>query len=187
MATVKYNPIGYQVVDSNNPHIHPDMDASFCIYSKPQALAMIKSSENEVDTEWMLLPIAEGDIEDPTYMFEGDPETATEVKPSVPFMDRLTRAVKENNNKIDRDHDHAPEELNDMDSITVFKNKLAAFAKAAEELDNAWDYVDGDEQVMNALRALDTESVAWPFEKQLYYLALKDAQVWATMFASKLK
>lgn len=100
--------------------------------------------------------------------------------------DRLTRAMKENNNKIDRDHDHAPE-VNDEDSITVFKNKLAAFARAAEELDNAWDYVDGDDQVMNALRALDNEKIAWPFEKQLYYLALKDAHVWANIFASKLK
>jgi len=73
------------------------------------------------------------------------------------------------------------------DSITVFKNKLAAFAKAAEELDNAWDYVDGDAQVVNALIELDNEKIAWPFEKQLYYLALKDAQVWGKILASKLK
>jgi len=184
MATVKYNPIGYQVVDHRNHEIHPDMDASFCIYSKQQALEMINS--NEYEGQWVMRAITEGDIEDPTFMFEGDPETATEVKPSVPFMDRLTRAVKENNNKIDRDHDHAPE-FNDEDSITVFKNKLQAFAKAAEELDNAWDYVDGDAQVVNALIELDNEKIAWPFEKQLYYLALKDALVWGKILASKLK
>lgn len=40
------------------------------------------------------------------------------------------------------------------DTITVFKNKLKAFAKAAEELDNAWDYVAGEERVENAVAKL---------------------------------
>jgi len=59
--------IGYQVVDNdNNPH--PDMDASFCIYSLAQANEMIINSDNKI--KWSLLSIYEGDIEEPTLMFE---------------------------------------------------------------------------------------------------------------------
>ena len=63
---------GYQVVgDDSSPYegdIHPDMDASFCLYSLSQARQMIGD-----DLNWRLLTIWEGDVEEPTMMFEGDP------------------------------------------------------------------------------------------------------------------
>ena len=60
--------IGYQVVDKKTGEIHPDMDGSFCIYSLSQAMEMHKTSNN-----WEYLIIKEGDIEEPTMMFEGNP------------------------------------------------------------------------------------------------------------------
>lgn len=62
-----YKPIGYQVVNKND-EIHPDMDASFCLYSLKQAKAMKGTSR-----KWKLLPIYEGEVEEPTFMFEGNP------------------------------------------------------------------------------------------------------------------
>jgi len=63
---------GYQVVgDDSSPYegdIHPDMDGSFCIYNLSQARQMIGD-----DLNWRLLTIWEGDVEEPTMMFEGDP------------------------------------------------------------------------------------------------------------------
>jgi len=59
--------LGYQVVDKNNIP-HPDMDASFCIYSLDQANEMILNSDDQ--KIWSLLSIYEGDIEEPTMMFE---------------------------------------------------------------------------------------------------------------------
>ena len=56
--------LGFQVVDNNND-IHPDMDASFCIYSLEDALAMFKSDK----VRWRILPIYDGDVEEPTLMF----------------------------------------------------------------------------------------------------------------------
>ena len=60
--------IGYQVVDKKTGEIHPDMDASFCVYSLSQANEMRKTGKN-----WEYLIVKEGDIEKPTTMFEGDP------------------------------------------------------------------------------------------------------------------
>lgn len=67
--------IGYQVVGKKdtkfNGEIHPHMDASFCIYSLSQARVMLMDD----DDNWRLLAIWEGDIEDPTFMFSGNPRT----------------------------------------------------------------------------------------------------------------
>jgi len=57
-------PVGYQVVDKDN-EIHPDMDASFCLYSLEQANEMVSTNKRK----WNLLPIYEGDVEEPTFMF----------------------------------------------------------------------------------------------------------------------
>ena len=56
--------LGFQVVDKDN-EIHPNMDASFCIYSFKDAVEMFKDDK----VRWRLLPIFEGDIEEPTLMF----------------------------------------------------------------------------------------------------------------------
>lgn len=65
--------IGFQVVGEEGTSvegdIHPDMDASFCIYSLSQAREMLKNN----DIIWRLLSVWENDIEEPTYMFVGDP------------------------------------------------------------------------------------------------------------------
>lgn len=65
--------IGFQVVGEdgteNASDIHPDMDASFCLYNLSQANKMIEQNE----CNWRLLTVWEGDIEEPTLMFEGDP------------------------------------------------------------------------------------------------------------------
>lgn len=62
--------IGYQVVGREGTKqegdIHPDMYASFCVYSLEDAREMIKTNKNE----WQLLTIWDGDIEEPTIMFE---------------------------------------------------------------------------------------------------------------------
>ena len=59
--------IGFQVVNDQND-IHPDMDASFCLYSLSQAQEMIDGSG-----DWHLLCIWTGGVEEPTFMFKGDP------------------------------------------------------------------------------------------------------------------
>ncbi|MFA5420253.1 MAG: hypothetical protein WC341_17500 [Bacteroidales bacterium] len=65
--------IGFQVVGEDGTNhegeMHPSMDASFCVYNLSQAREMVSS----VDHEWRLLSIWEGDIEEPTMMFNGDP------------------------------------------------------------------------------------------------------------------
>jgi len=62
--------IGYQVIGKvNTPfedELHPEMDASFCIYSRDQCVQMIGRDE---DDHWKLLEIYEDDIEEPTFMF----------------------------------------------------------------------------------------------------------------------
>lgn len=58
----KKYPIGYQVVSGND--IHPDMDGTFCVYSLEQSKAMKGN-----DDKWQIVPIYEGDIEDPTIMY----------------------------------------------------------------------------------------------------------------------
>jgi len=70
--------IGFQVVgEENSKHegeIHPSMDASFCIYSLSQANDMLDNiNEMSQNPSWRLLTIWEGDIEEPTFMFEGNP------------------------------------------------------------------------------------------------------------------
>ncbi|MBN1183463.1 MAG: hypothetical protein JXB49_14330 [Bacteroidales bacterium] len=68
--------VGFQVVGedgtSEEGEIHPDMDASFCIYNLSQANKMLERT-NLTGEQWRLLTIWEGDIEEPTMMFEGDP------------------------------------------------------------------------------------------------------------------
>jgi hypothetical protein len=68
--------IGFQVVGEDGTaqegEIHPDMDASFCIYSLKQAQQMLGDNDNG-NEQWRLLTIWTGDIEEPTMMFEGDP------------------------------------------------------------------------------------------------------------------
>jgi hypothetical protein len=70
--------IGFQVVGEDTTPVegemHPDMDASFCVYNLKQAQQMLQSN-NCVDScgYWRLLTIWEGDIEEPTMMFKGEP------------------------------------------------------------------------------------------------------------------
>lgn len=59
---------GFQVVNDNN-EIHPDMDGSFCLYNLTQANNMIDPNPSK----WKLLTCWTGDVEEPTYMFEGNP------------------------------------------------------------------------------------------------------------------
>lgn len=63
--------IGYQVEDrAGNHEIHPDMDdGSFCIYNWSQCEAMMKEDSDY----WKIVPVIRLNIEEPTYMFEGDP------------------------------------------------------------------------------------------------------------------
>lgn len=65
--------VGFQVVGldgtSNEGNIHPMMDASFCIYSLSQAKEMLEV----VESDWRLLTIWHGDVEEPTMMFSGNP------------------------------------------------------------------------------------------------------------------
>jgi hypothetical protein len=68
--------IGFQVVGEDGTaqegEIHPHMDASFCIYNLNQARSMM-DDDNNGDEQWRLLTVWEGDVEEPTMMFEGDP------------------------------------------------------------------------------------------------------------------
>lgn len=62
--------IGFQVINEQDGEMHPDMDGSFCIYSLKQAQKMLNGQERN---QWQLLTIWDGDVEEPTMMFEGDP------------------------------------------------------------------------------------------------------------------
>lgn len=69
--------IGFQVVGiedcKNEGNMHPDMEASFCIYSLSQAIDMItKPSGTGSNDNWKLLTIWTDDVEEPTFMFKGD-------------------------------------------------------------------------------------------------------------------
>lgn len=66
--------IGFQVDLDNNDEMHPDMSASFCVYSLPQVNKMIEQDKNR----WSLLAIYEDTIEEPTMMFKGDPRNPDE-------------------------------------------------------------------------------------------------------------
>jgi len=61
--------VGFQVVGEDDTENEGEiLDASFCIYNLSQAREMLNTDGN-----WRLLTIWEGDIEEPTYMFEGNP------------------------------------------------------------------------------------------------------------------
>jgi hypothetical protein len=126
--------IGYQVYDKQSAHLHPDMDASFCIYSKPQAEEMLKESKRWVDSKFELIPIYEGDIEDPTFMFEGDPETATEFEPNKVTEEIFNEAKERYIDTLDN--------LNDEDTETVFLNAVKQMETALTHLENAEYQVD---------------------------------------------
>jgi hypothetical protein len=128
--------IGYQVYDKQTAHLHPDMDASFCIYSKPQAEEMLKESKRWVDSKFELIPIYEGDIEDPTFMFEGDPETATEFEPNKVVEKIYDDAMKNYGETLNN--------LNDEDSETVFLNAVKKLDEALDNIENSFDQVDGN-------------------------------------------
>jgi len=69
--------IGYQVEghDGVGHHImHPDMEASFCVYNLAEAKEMIHGEAKTGGHDgWQLLTIWTDDVEEPTIMFEGDP------------------------------------------------------------------------------------------------------------------
>lgn len=58
--------IGYQIIHDDTNDLHPDMEGSFCIYSKEQCEEILSKERNK---SFRLLPIHEGDIEEPTFMF----------------------------------------------------------------------------------------------------------------------
>jgi hypothetical protein len=57
--------IGYQIINDDTNDLHPDMEGSFCIYSKEQCEEILNHEPNK---SFRLLPIHEGDIEEPTFM-----------------------------------------------------------------------------------------------------------------------
>lgn len=79
---VRTKVIGYQVKLSTQDVMHPDMSASFCVYSLPQAKKMISQDPND----WQLLTIYDDTIEDPTMMFNGDCRN-----PDEPILDVLLK------------------------------------------------------------------------------------------------
>jgi len=79
---VRNHVIGFQVDLDSNDEMHPDMDASFCVYSLPQVQKMINKDKNR----WNLLAIYDDTIEEPTMMFNGDPRD-----PDEPVMEVLLK------------------------------------------------------------------------------------------------
>ena len=75
-ATAKV--IGYQVLGmaghENDGQLHPEMSASFCLYSLKQARKMLSSDNTMYTDEWIIVSIWSGDIEESTMMFRGDPD-----------------------------------------------------------------------------------------------------------------
>lgn len=66
--------IGFQVNAYDglgHEYMHPSMDGSFCIYNLTQAGEMMINSAGDIDSR--LVAIWTDDIEEPTFMFEGDP------------------------------------------------------------------------------------------------------------------
>jgi hypothetical protein len=61
-----------------------------------------------------------------------------------------------------------------------FVEKLKAFSKAASELSDAWDLVDGKKMVMDEI------DPRWPFSEQLYYMALSKTVRWANNTAMSI-
>ena len=68
--------IGFQVVKNGTIDLHPKMGASFCVYSIPQCMAMLINDTKEVRDNYTIETVREGEIEEPTIMFKGNPMTA---------------------------------------------------------------------------------------------------------------
>ena len=70
--------IGYQVVGmaehENEGQLHPEMLGSFALYSLSQARKMLKNDKILYINEWIIVSIWSGDIEEPTFMFRGNPD-----------------------------------------------------------------------------------------------------------------
>jgi len=63
---MKKKAIGYQATNKKTQNIHPEIRGSFCVYSYSQCLLMVQDSPKK----WNILPIYDGDIKNPTIMFE---------------------------------------------------------------------------------------------------------------------
>lgn len=64
--------IGYQVTreGENGIELHPNMNASFCVYSLGQCVHMLN---NGISAGYGVTPVMDGDIQEPTIMFNGTP------------------------------------------------------------------------------------------------------------------
>lgn len=79
---VRSTVVGFQVDLDADDEMHPDMSASFCVYSLPQVNKMIDQDCNR----WKLLTIYDDTIEEPTFMFNGDPR-----EPDETFLEVLLK------------------------------------------------------------------------------------------------
>ena len=70
------------------------------------------------------------------------------------------------------------------DKIQILKKKLEAFAQASQELNEAWDLVDGNPELVTALEESDS---IWPFLDVTYYQALEKTMKWANLTADQVK
>lgn len=63
--------VGYQAIlnTDGSAAMHPGMHASFCVYNKAQIDNIIAGDRN-----YTIIPIFDGDIEDPEVMFQGEPD-----------------------------------------------------------------------------------------------------------------
>lgn len=68
--------IGFQTIHNSTKNIHPKMSASFCVYSLSQCMAMLKCASQEERDLYTIETVRDGDIEEPTMMFKGNPTTA---------------------------------------------------------------------------------------------------------------
>ncbi len=68
--------IGFQVINNDTKDIHPEMAGSFCVYSMPQCMKMLKDKSGTERDKYTIVTIKSGDIEEPTIMFKGYPLTA---------------------------------------------------------------------------------------------------------------
>lgn len=66
--------IGFQVIEIKTGNLHPKMSGSFCIYSIPQCMSMLLKDKNK--DLYTIETVMSGDIEEPTIMFNGRPQTA---------------------------------------------------------------------------------------------------------------
>jgi len=68
--------IGFQVIGeegtNDEGNIHPKMASSFCVYNLSQVNEMM-NHPNKYITTWQLSTVWSGDIEEPTFMFKGNP------------------------------------------------------------------------------------------------------------------